>query len=226
MVHASRGKLPPASEHLRSEISIIAGIAKATLPQSKVRWLDLVADYDRIREGIEAVFPDFADFNNRIRAPGGFRLSLPPTERVWATASGKAEFIPFQGVIEDPNTGGSDVLKLTTLRSHDQYNTTIYGLDDRYRGVFGRRDVIFMNEQDLAAHGLEHGDIVDVETALASDTPRRLDGYTVVAYKIASGSVAAYYPEANVLVPLDYFDKECGTPSYKSIPVRISRRAG
>ena len=83
-----------------------------------------------------------------------------------------------------------------------------------------------MNEQDLAAHGLEHGDIVDVETALASDTPRRLDGYTVVAYKIASGSVAAYYPEANVLVPLDYFDKECGTPSYKSIPVRISRRAG
>jgi molybdopterin-dependent oxidoreductase alpha subunit len=225
MVHASRGKLPPASEHLQSEISIIAGIARATLPQSKVRWQDLVADYDRIREGIEAVFPDFADFNNRIRTPGGFRLSLPPTERVWTTPSGKAEFIPFQGVVEDPSAGGSHVLKLTTIRSHDQYNTTIYGLDDRYRGVFGRRDVIFMSEHDLAAQGLEHGDVVDVETALASDSARRLDGYTVIAYKIASGSVAAYYPEANVLVPLNYFDKECGTPSYKSIPVRISRRA-
>ena len=226
MVHASRGKLPPASEHLRSEISIIGGMAHATLPQSKVDWLGMVADYDRIRDGIEAVFPDFADFNNRIRVPGGFRLSLPPTERVWATPSGKAEFIPFQGVVEDPSVAGSDVLKLTTLRSHDQYNTTIYGLDDRYRGVFGRRDVIFMNEQDLAAHGLEHGDIVDVETVLAPESPRRLAGYTVVAYKIASGSVGAYYPEANVLVPLNYFDKECGTPSYKSIPVRISRRAG
>jgi len=226
MVHASRGKLPPASEHLRSEISIIGGMAHATLPQSKVDWQRLVADYDRIREGIEAVFPDFADFNNRIRTPGGFRLSLPATERIWVTASGKAEFIPFQGVIEDPSAGGSDVLKLTTIRSHDQYNTTIYGLDDRYRGVFGRRDVIFMSEQDLAAQGLEHGDIVDVETSLASEIPRRLEGYTVIAYKIARGSVAAYYPEANVLVPLNYFDKECGTPSYKSIPVRISRRAG
>jgi anaerobic selenocysteine-containing dehydrogenase len=117
------------------------------------------------------------------------------------------------------------VLKLTTLRSHDQYNTTIYGLDDRYRGVFGRRDVIFMSEDDLAAQNLQHGDIVDVETALPAASPRRLSGYTVVAYKIANGSVGAYYPEANVLLPLDYFDKACGTPSYKSIPVRISRRA-
>jgi len=225
MVHASRGKLPPASEHLRSEVSIIGGMAYATLPQSKVDWLGMVADYDRIRDGIEAVFPDFADFNARIRTPGGFRLSLPPTERVWPTSSGKAEFIAFQGVIEDPQTGGADVLKLTTLRSHDQYNTTIYGLDDRYRGVFGRRDVIFMSEEDLAAQNLEHGDLVDVETALPSDSPRRLVGYTVIAYKIASGSVGAYYPEANVLLPLDYFDKACGTPSYKSIPVRISRRA-
>jgi anaerobic selenocysteine-containing dehydrogenase len=185
----------------------------------------MVGDYDRIRDGIEAVFPDFADFNTRILKPGGFRLSLPPTERIWTTPSGKAEFIPFLGVIEDPLAGGRDVLKLTTLRSHDQYNTTIYGLDDRYRGVFGRRDVIFMSEEDLAAHDLEHGDLVDVETALPSDSPRRLVGYTVIAYNIASGSVGAYYPEANVLLPLDYFDKECGTPSYKSIPVRISRRA-
>jgi anaerobic selenocysteine-containing dehydrogenase len=195
------------------------------LPNSKVPWLDLSADYDRIRNGIEAVFPEFKDFNNRIRTPGGFRLPLPPTMRVWKTASGKAEFIPFQGLTEDPEIAAADVLKLTTIRSHDQYNTTIYGLDDRYRGVFGRRDVLFVNEEDLAARKLEHGDLVDVETALSSGNPLRLAGLTAVGYDIARGSVAAYYPEANVLVPLTYYDEQSGTPSYKSVPVRISRSA-
>ena len=202
MVHASSGKLRPASEYLRSEPAILAGIAQATLPNSKVPWFNLIADYDRIRDRIEAVFPDFKDFNHRIRIPGGFRLPLPPTMRVWTTASGKAEFIPFQGLTEDPEIAAADVLKLTTIRSHDQYNTTIYGLDDRYRGVFGRRDVLFVNEDDLAARKLEHGDLVDVETALASGKPLRLARLTAVAYDIARGSVAAYYPEANVLVPL------------------------
>jgi anaerobic selenocysteine-containing dehydrogenase len=223
MVHASSGKLRPASEQLRSEPAILAGMAHATLPNSKVPWLDLIADYDRIRDAIEAVFPEFKDFNNRIRIPGGFRLPLPPTMRVWKTASGKAEFILFQGLAEDIEIAAPDVLKLTTIRSHDQYNTTIYGLDDRYRGVFGRRDVLFVNEEDLAARKLEHGDSVDVETALASGDPLRLMGLTAVAYDIAKGSVAAYYPEANVLVPLTYQDEQSGTPSYKSVPVRISR---
>jgi molybdopterin-dependent oxidoreductase alpha subunit len=222
MVHASRGKLPPATEHLRSESAIIAGIATATLPESKVPWLDLIADYDRIRDGIETVFPAFENFNARIRVPGGFRLPLPPTERVWPTKSGKAEFIPFTGVNEDPaNT--DHVLKLTTIRSHDQYNTTIYGLDDRYRGVFGRRDVVFMNEDDLAERDLEHGDLIVVETAVGNGRTLCLRGFTAIAYKIARGSVAAYYPEANGLVPLDYIDSESGTPSYKSIPVRVTR---
>jgi anaerobic selenocysteine-containing dehydrogenase len=146
---------------------------------------------------------------------------------VWKTVSGKAEFIPFKGLTEDSEIAAADVLKLTTIRSHDQYNTTIYGLDDRYRGVFGRRDVLFVNEADLAARKLEHGDVVDVETALASGVPLRLVGLTAVAYDIALGSVATYYPEANALVPLNYHDTESGTPSYKSVPVRItsSRRA-
>jgi anaerobic selenocysteine-containing dehydrogenase len=225
MVHASRGQLPPAGDLLRSEPAIIAGMAMATLRQSKVPWAEMIADYDQIRNAIEAVFPEFANYNARIRVPGGFRLPLPPTERVWPTASGKAEFIPFQGLNTDPITAAKDVLKLTTIRSHDQYNTTVYGLDDRYRGVFGRRDVIFMNEQDLADLGIEHGDIVTVETALALDTPLRLQGFTAIVYKIARGSVAAYYPEASTLVPLSYCDRESGTPSYKSVPVRIRRSA-
>jgi molybdopterin-dependent oxidoreductase alpha subunit len=222
MVHASSGKLRPASPQLRSEPAIVAGMAHAALPNSKVPWLDLIADYDRIRDGIEAVFPDFKNFNNRIRTPGGFRLPLPPTMRVWKTASGKAEFIQFQGLAEDSEIAVADVLKLTTIRSHDQYNTTIYGLDDRYRGVFGRRDVLFMNEADLATRKLAHGDLVDIETAFASGNRLRLVGLTVVSYDIARGSVAAYYPEANALVPLTYHDEQSGTPSYKSVPVRIS----
>ncbi len=224
MVHASAGKLPPASEHLRSEPAIVAGMAKATLPGSKVDWAGLVADYDLIRNDIEAVFPDFKDYNERIRVPGGFRLPLPPTERVWKTDSGKAEFLVLAGVEIDPPVSAAAPFRLTTIRSHDQYNTTIYGLDDRYRGVFGRRDVVFMNRDDLAAQGLEHGDVVDIEAVLPQ-TARRLSGFTVIAYDIAAGSVAAYYPEANVLVPLDYFDAQSGTPSYKSVPVKISRAA-
>jgi molybdopterin-dependent oxidoreductase alpha subunit len=225
MVHASMGKLPPASEQLRSEPAIIAGMASATLPQSKVPWREFIGDYDLIRDAIESVFPDFQDFNRRIRHPGGFRLPLPPTERVWKTASGKAQFIPFPGLNEDTAIAKEGTLILTTIRSHDQYNTTIYGMDDRYRGVFGRRDVIFMNEDDLAQHLIEHGDIVDIETAIPGVEGLRLNGFTAVAHDIARGSVAAYYPEANALVPLGYHDEQSGTPSYKSIPIRISRRS-
>jgi molybdopterin-dependent oxidoreductase alpha subunit len=221
MVHASQGKLPPASPFLKSEPAIVAGIAAATLPQSKVDWPFMVADYDRIRDAIEGVFPDFHDFNERIKPPGGFRLPLPPTERIWKTASGRAEFLIFEGLEEDAVNAGPEVLRLTTIRSHDQYNTTIYGLDDRYRGVFGRRDVILMNQADLASHNLTHGDKVTVETALGEAAPARLTGFTVIAHDIALGSVAAYYPEANGLIPLSYHDAQSGTPSYKSIPVRI-----
>ncbi|MDN0081932.1 FdhF/YdeP family oxidoreductase [Crenobacter sp. SG2305] len=226
MVHASVGKLTPASEQLRSEPAIIAGMANATLPNSKVPWLDLITDYDKIRDLIDRTIPGFEAFNERIRTPGGFRLPLPPTERKWTTPTGKAMFSVYGGVKEDADVlGGKNVLRLITLRSHDQYNTTIYALDDRYRGVFGRRDVLFMNEDDLAANGLEHGDLVDIETLLPG-RPLRLEKITAIAYSIAKGSVGAYYPEANVLVPLDYIDKESGTPSYKSVPVRVVRSKG
>ncbi|MGY5802527.1 FdhF/YdeP family oxidoreductase [Rhizobium sp. LEGMi12c] len=224
MVHASRGRLKPASDQLRSEPAIVAAMAQATLPTSKVAWMELINDYDLIRDKIEIVYPDFARYNERIRVPGGFRLPIGPTERVWKTPSGKAEFKLFSGLNEDISLSDGTVLKLATIRSHDQYNTTIYGLDDRYRGVFGRRDVLFMNDKDLKAKGLEHGDLVEIETALPSGAKRLLK-LTAISYDISEGSVAAYYPEANCLIPLDYQDKESGTPSYKSIPVRISKAA-
>lgn len=224
MVHASGGKLTPASLFCRSEPAIVAGIASATLPNSKVNWLELITDYDKIRVLIERTLPGFEDYNERIRKPGGFRMPLPATERRWDTPTGKAMFAVYEGVNEDAAYAGADVLRLVTLRSHDQYNTTIYALDDRYRGVFGRRDVLFMNESDMAEQGIEHGDVVDIETAIG-DRKLRLEKITAIAYEIARGSVGAYYPEANVLVPLDYIDKESGTPSYKSVPVRVTRAA-
>ncbi|HFT7674764.1 TPA: FdhF/YdeP family oxidoreductase, partial [Serratia marcescens] len=224
MVHASSGKLKPASELLRSEPAIVAGMAKAVMPASKVPWDELIEDYDVIRELIEKTIPGFDDYNARIRQPGGFRMPLPPTERQWPTATGKAMFSVFSGLHEDEITTDKDTLRLITLRSHDQYNTTIYALDDRYRGVFGRRDVLFMNDSDLQRLGLEHGDVVDLETALPGST-QRLEGITVIAYNISAGSVGAYYPEANVLVPLHYIDEESGTPSYKSVPIRVKLRS-
>ncbi|MBM7047083.1 MULTISPECIES: FdhF/YdeP family oxidoreductase [Rhizobium] len=224
MVHASQGRLKPASDQLRSEPAIVAAMAQATLLESRVAWMELINDYALIRDKIEIVYPDFARYNERIGVPGGFRLPLPATERVWKTPSGKAEFKLFAGLNEDISFSDASILKLATIRSHDQYNTTIYGLDDRYRGVFGRRDVLFMNDKDLTAKGLEHGDLVEIETALPSGGKRLLK-LTAISYDISEGSVAAYYPEANCLIPLDYQDKESGTPSYKSIPVRISKAA-
>ncbi|BEM28266.1 oxidoreductase alpha (molybdopterin) subunit [Serratia marcescens] len=224
MVHASSGKLKPASEWLRSEPAIVAGMAKAVMPASKVPWDELIEDYDVIRDLIEKTIPGFDDYNARIRQPGGFRMPLPPTERRWPTPTGKAMFSVFSGLHEDQSAAEQDTLRLITLRSHDQYNTTIYALDDRYRGVFGRRDVLFMNDSDLQRLGLEHGDVVDLETALPGCT-QRLEGITVIAYNISAGSVGAYYPEANVLVPLHYIDEESGTPSYKSVPIRVTLRS-
>jgi molybdopterin-dependent oxidoreductase alpha subunit len=214
MVHASRGMLQPAAPSLKSECAIIAGIAKATLTDCPVDWDWLVEDYDRIRDGIEAVYPDFRDFNQRVRHKGGFRLTVGASDRVWHTPSGKAQFFvhPIDHLAAKPG------LLLTTIRSHDQYNTTIYGLNDRYRGITGRRDVIFAHEEDLADLGLAHGDKVDV----SAGEGRVLRGYTVVAHTIARGSLAAYYPEANCLVPLEDHDRASGTPSYKSVRVEMT----
>lgn len=220
MVHASSGKLKPASEWLLSEPAIVARMAQATLQQSQVPWISLAADYSTIRDLIEQTIPGFDKYNQRIAQPHGFRMPLPPTERKWPTPSGKAIFSVFNGVHEDASIADPEMLRMITLRSHDQYNTTIYALDDRYRGVFGRRDILFMNDVDLEARGLEHGDLIDIET-LVTGNSQRLEKITVVAYNIAPGTVGAYYPEANVLIPLDYIDEESGTPSYKSLPVRV-----
>jgi molybdopterin-dependent oxidoreductase alpha subunit len=225
MVHASRGSLPPASEFLKSEPAIVAGMAKATLDDATLDWDGWIADYDRIRDLIEAVFPQFERYNERIREPGGFRLYNAAAARRWATPGGRARFIAHKGVLADPRVDRSDALLLATIRSHDQYNTTIYSYNDRYRGITGRRDVIFVNERDLTARGLKHGDLVDVETiedTVSVGTTRRVERLTAVAFDIAAGSVAAYYPEANGLVSLADVDPRSGTPSYKSIPVLLS----
>jgi molybdopterin-dependent oxidoreductase alpha subunit len=224
MVHASRGALKPASEHLRSEAAIIAGMALATIPNTRVGWADMAADYGKIRDAIEAIFPEFADFNARIAKPGGFRLYVAASERKWLTSTKKANFLVYPGLDEDPRVPNRGALTLTTIRSHDQYNTTIYGLNDRYRGITGRRDVVFVNERDLASRGLKHGDLVDVSVvpdAEKKPAARVMRKLTAVAYNIAQGSIAAYYPEANVLVALDHYDARSGTPSYKSIPVLL-----
>jgi formate dehydrogenase major subunit len=222
MVHASSGLVEPPSEHLRSEVAIVCGMAKATLPDCGIDWDFYVADYNRIRDKIEDVFPDlFADFNQRIRHPGGFHLTNPPRQRVWNTATGRANFMVFPGVEEDRSASDPAMLRLATLRSHDQYNTTIYSLDDRYRGVFGGRMVVFMNEADMQARSITEGDIVEIES-LAEDGKRRVvGGFWAKPHSIPVGSIGAYYPETNPLLPLAYHDLKSGTPAAKSIPVLV-----
>jgi len=224
MVHASKGLNPPASEHLKSEPAIVAGIARATLGDDPlIDWSGLVGDYDRIRDLIARTFPGaFDDYNERIRVPGGFRLPVPPSERVWKTASGKANFLVHAPSGGDPRRSDPTVLLLTTLRSHDQYNTTIYGQDDRYRGVFGRRDVVFANPQDMAERGLASGDRIDLAAAHDAGGQRIVRGLTLVAREIPRGCLAAYYPETNILIDLEDRDTRSGTPAYKSVPVRLA----
>jgi molybdopterin-dependent oxidoreductase alpha subunit len=221
VVHASRGFLKPPSEKLRSEPSVVAGIAKATLRDKYgIDWEAMTADYGLIRERIEIVFPDFHDFNARIREPGGFRLTVAASDRVWNTPSGKAEFLIGPSLDEKSPLSDPDVLTLTTIRSHDQYNTTIYGLDDRYRSVFGRRDVVFMNQKDLESRGLAHGDLVDIEPTLIAFGKPAL-GLTAVSFDIAPGCVAGYYPEMNRVIALTDNDPASGTPAYKGVSVRV-----
>ncbi|KAB8194374.1 FdhF/YdeP family oxidoreductase, partial [Lysobacter maris] len=219
MVHASQGRLKPASEHLRSEPAIVALLARATLPDSKVDWEEMVEDYDRIRADIEAVFPIFAGYNDRVREPGGFRLDNAASRRHWNTADGKAHFLLARGLVEAP-AAADGLLRLATVRSHDQYNTTIYGMNDRYRGIHGRRDVVFVNPDDLAERGLKEGDRIDVQACdpLGAANGRSVRGYVAVAFAISRGSVAMYYPEGNGLLALDDRDPRSGTPGYKSVP--------
>lgn len=193
MIHASRGVLKPAGVMLKSECAVVAGIAQATLPQSVVAWEYLVEDYDRIRNDIEAVLPEFADYNQRIRHPGGFHLINAAAERRWMTSSGKANFITCKGLLEDPSSAFNSKLVMATVRSHDQYNTTIYGMDDRYRGVFGQRDVVFMSAKQAKICRVKNGERVNL-IALTPDgkrSSRRMDRLKVVILLFSCLSIFA-----------------------------------
>jgi molybdopterin-dependent oxidoreductase alpha subunit len=222
MVHASSGLVTPPSPHLKSEVSIICGMARATLPSSGIDWDAMEADYALIRDKIEAVHPVlFRDFNRRIHQPGGFHLYNGPRERVWDTPTGRANFLVMDGVSEDPATADTNVLLLTTIRSHDQYNTTIYSLNDRYRGVTGGRMVVFMNASDMVERQIQEHTLVELESRADPTTRRILPGFKVHAYDIPRGSIASYYPETNDLMPVSHFDPQSKTPSVKSIPVIV-----
>ncbi|MGN6827690.1 FdhF/YdeP family oxidoreductase [Paucibacter sp. M5-1] len=234
MVHLSAGLNAPASEHLLSEPMIVARLAAATLPASRTPWLALAGNYAAIRDKIEAVFPDFAGFNEKIKTPGGFRLRNTASERVWATASGKAEFrchaVPTDTSVHrarrrQQQQKDSVVFALATVRSHDQYNTTIYGMDDRYRGVWGHRRVVFINAEDLRQIDMKAGDWVDITSLYDDGQSRHAERFLLVEYDIPRGCLASYYPETNPLVPLQSFAIDARTPTSKSIPVKLSVHA-
>ena len=237
MVHMSVGINPPASPLLLSEPAIVARLAQATIGhRSTTNWLHLIEDYSRIRDKIEAVFDDFKDFNTRVATPGGFRLRNTASERVWNTAAKKATFFAHAVPLDSPSHRARAkhrdtlVFTLLTTRSHDQYNTTIYGHDDRYRGVFGQRRVVFINAEDIQALGLKDGDWIDIKTVWeGADAPagqeRRANRFKLVAYNIPRGNLAAYYPETNPLVPLASVALNAGTPASKSIPVVLVAHA-
>lgn len=230
-VHGSLGLHPPASRHLLSEPAIVAGIAKAILPaESGPDWDAWVGDYSQIRDAIAETYPDiFHDFNQRMWQPGGFHRPIGPRERKWKTNSGKANFIGPDALDEDPDVAHDrddrDILQLITLRSNDQFNTTIYGYNDRFRGIHGTRMVVLMNRNDIARRGLRDGEIVNLKTAVHDGQHREVGGLRVTAYDIPEGCCAGYYPECNPLVPLWHHAKRSKVPAAKSVPVRVERAA-
>lgn len=231
MVHISYGINQPASPNLMSEVAIVANIAQATLGSKKVDWLRFAGDYALIRDEIEKVFDDFYDYNERIAKPGGFHLKVASREREWLTPSGKAQFLVNAVDRDTPihrarAIHGKRLLTMMTTRSHDQYNTTIYGLDDRYRGVFGLRRVIFINKEDLHMLGFQAGGRVDVTSVWPDGVQRRADDFLLVEYDIPRGCVGAYYPETNPLVPLESVADLANTPTSKSIPVLLHPAQG
>ena len=225
--HGSRGVATPVSDAVRSEPWIVAELAKATLPHNpRVDWDSWVADYARVRDAIEATYPEkFRDFNKRLFEPGGVHKPLAARERKWDTKTGRANFIAPAGLEADPDIAlrRSDVLDLITIRSNDQFNTTIYGYNDRFRGVKGTRMVLFMNQHDIARLQLEDGETIDLATEAGDGYAREVKGLRVVKYDIPEGNCAGYYPELNVLIPLWHHDEQAKVPAAKSIPVRVAK---
>jgi molybdopterin-dependent oxidoreductase alpha subunit len=222
-IYGSIGRRTPASEYLRSEVAIVAGIAGATLPEHpKVKWDDWLADYALIRDAIEQTYPhDFHRFNERLWTPGGFYRGNNARERIWKTDSGKANFTTPQ-VIDV--TGFADApgrYRLITMRSNDQFNTTIYGLSDRLRGVEGSRDVLLMNPDEMARAGLSEGQLVSLESDADDGVMRTAGPLKVTPFSLPDGCIGAYYPEMNALISLSHHEKLSKTPAAKCVPVRI-----
>jgi molybdopterin-dependent oxidoreductase alpha subunit len=227
-IHASRGFTKPASKHLLSEPKIVAELAKATLPSNtRVPWDAWADDYSLIRNAIAETLPEiFHDFNERMHTPGGFSRPLAARERRWNTETGKANFILPKSLKEGEHGGEDGVLQLITLRSNDQFNTTIYSYDDRYRGVYGSRDVVLMNRNDLKRLQLNDGDIVDL-TSAASDTVKRIvPRLRATAFDIPEGCCAGYFPDCNPLMPVSHYAEGSKTPAAKSIAVRVTKVEG
>ena len=217
-IHASRGVLPPASDHLLSEPTIVARMACAVLgSRARIDWQSLVENYDRIRDHVERVVPGFDDYNRRVREPGGFYLPNAPREGRFPTPSGRARFIVHPIPRHELR---DDQLMLMTVRSHDQFNTTVYGEDDRYRGITGGRRVVFMNAHDVRRLGLSEGQWVDLVSHSESGT-RRASHFKVVTYTIPPRCAAAYFPETNVLVPVNSVAVGSNQPASKSIVIAV-----
>lgn len=222
VIQSSRGSLAPASPHLLSEIEIVARLAAATLgSRSAIAWRELAADYDRIRNHIERVIPGFTDYNQRVRQPGGFYLPNKPREGQFPTSIGKARFTasPLLELRLEPGQ-----LAMMTIRTHDQFNTTVYGLEDRYRGIHHERRVVLLNREDVAERGLKPGDVVDLVSHFRGET-RRANRFIIVGYDIPRGCAATYFPETNVLVPLDSTADGSHTPTSKYVVMTIERSA-
>jgi molybdopterin-dependent oxidoreductase alpha subunit len=228
-IHGSRGVRAPASKHLISEVDFIARLAAAVLePNPKVPWKAWNDDYGLIRRSIGETWPEvFYDYERRMWQPGGFHRTLPARDRVWKTRTGKANIITPKGLDEDLDMpdAGHDTLRLITLRSNDQFNTTVYGYSDRFRGIHGTRMVVLMNRDDIARLGLAEGEIVTMQTASNDGIERTMGGFRVTPYNIPAGCIGAYYPEANALLPLSHYAAGSKTPAAKSIPVFVRRLA-
>jgi molybdopterin-dependent oxidoreductase alpha subunit len=222
-IHGSIAKRGPASEHLRSELAIVAGMAKATLdPNPKVRWDDWTGDYGEVRDLIEATYPDeFADFNKRMFTPGGFYRGNKARERIWSTKSGKAEFTIPKSLSACGFDDAPGRYRLITMRSNDQFNTTIYGYSDRMRGIQGTRKVLLVNPAEIARAGLQEGQKVALVGDAEDGVHREVGGLTVTPFALPDGCIGGYYPEMNPLIALSHHDELSKTPAAKSVPVRI-----
>jgi anaerobic selenocysteine-containing dehydrogenase len=219
VVHMSRGRIAPASPRLRSEIAIVTGLGWE-LFGDELGWTAMAADYSVIRGHIANIVDGCADYDARVSQPGGFTMPRPPHDSLtFKTDTGKAHFTVNRVTAIEVPPGH---LLLQTVRSHDQFSTTVYGLDDRYRGVHGGRRVVFVSAKDLADRGLADGDMVDL-VSVWSDGERRAPAFRVIEYPTPDGCAAAYFPETNVLIPLDSTAEVSNTPTSKSVIIRLDR---